>query len=69
MFGVFTKIKINDFAIPFVCVLMPILTYALNYYFTLWFNFDFMNILVNALLTIVCLITFKINKLVYNVDK
>lgn len=58
LFGIFTKIKIKDAAVPFICVLMPLLTYYLNYLFLTKFSFDlgFMNILVNALLTIVCLI-------------
>lgn len=61
MFGIFTKIKIKDSAVPFIFILMPIVTYALNYYFIVWFKFDFgfMNIFVNALLTVVCLIIFK----------
>lgn len=61
MFGIFTKIKVKDKAVPFICILMPILTYALNYYFIIWLNFDFgfMNIFVNGLLTVVCLVLFK----------
>ena len=61
LFGIFTKIKINDAAVPYICVLMPLLTYYLNYYFITTFSFDlgFMNILVNALLTILCLIIIK----------
>jgi Na+/proline symporter len=61
MFGIFTKIKIIDSAVPFICIFMPIVTYALNYYSIVWFKFDFgfMNIFVNSLLTIVCLIIFK----------
>lgn len=58
LFGIFTKIKIKDTAVPFICVLTPLLTYYLNHLFLTKFSFDlgFMNILVNALLTIVCLI-------------
>ncbi len=58
LFGIFTKIKIKDAAVPFICVLMPLLTYYLNYLFITKFSFDlgFMNILVNALLTILSLI-------------
>jgi len=61
MFGIFTKIKIKDAAVPFICILMPLVTYFLNYYFIRWYNFDFgfMNIFVNALLTVLCLILFK----------
>jgi SSS family transporter len=63
LFGIFTKIKINDAAVPYICVLMPIVTYGLNYIFLTLFSFDlgFMNILVNGLLTILSLILFKKN--------
>ena len=58
LFGIFTKLKIKDAAVPFICVLMPLLTYYLNHLFITKFSFDlgFMNILVNALLTILSLI-------------
>lgn len=58
LFGIFTKIKIKDAAVPFICILMPIITYYLNYLFLTTFSFDlgFMNILVNAVLTIFSLI-------------
>ncbi|HCE55624.1 MAG TPA: sodium:solute symporter [Lutibacter sp.] len=61
LFGIFTKIKIIDAAVPYICILMPILTYCLNYIFITKFSFDlgFMNILVNALLTILSLILVK----------
>ena len=61
LFGIFTKIKINDAAVPYICILMPLLTYYLNYLFITQFSFDlgFMNILVNALLTILSLIIVK----------
>jgi Na+/proline symporter len=63
MFGIFTKIKIKDWAVPFICLSTPVLTYALNYYFIIWFKFDFgfMNIFVNGLLTVICLLFFKRN--------
>jgi len=58
LFGIFTKINVKDAAVPYICILMPILTYCLNYIFITEFSFDlgFMNILVNALLTILSLI-------------
>lgn len=61
LLGIFTKIKVNDNLVPYVCVAMPFLTYYLNYYFIATFSFDlgFMNILVNAMLTILCLIIIK----------
>jgi len=61
LLGIFTKIKIKDAYVPYICITMPFLTYYLNYYFIEQFSFDlgFMNILVNALLTILCLIIIK----------
>lgn len=66
MFGIFTKINVKDSAVPYICILMPIVTFALNYYFIIWFKFDFgfMNIFVNALLTVVSLIIFRRNAIV-----
>lgn len=70
LFGIFTKIKVKDSAVPFICILMPIVTYLLNYYFIIWFRFDFgfMNIFVNAFLTVLCLVLFKRNKVI-SIDK
>lgn len=61
MLGIFTKIKVRDKAVPYICILMPIVTYILNYIFIEWYNFDFgfMNIFVNAALTMFCLLVFK----------
>ncbi|AMC10697.1 sodium:solute symporter [Lutibacter profundi] len=61
LFGIFTKIKIKDTLVPYVCILMPFVTYYLNYFLISKFSFDlgFMNILVNALLTILCLTIIK----------
>ncbi|TXE06586.1 sodium:solute symporter [Gelidibacter salicanalis] len=61
LLGIFTKIKVYDAAVPYICIAMPLVTYFLNYFFINWYNFDFgfMNIFVNALLTIVCLILVK----------
>ncbi|MCG1034766.1 sodium:solute symporter [Polaribacter sargassicola] len=58
MLGIFTEIKIKDTVVPYICVLMPLLTYYINYIVKDKFSFDlgFMNILLNACLTIVCLI-------------
>ncbi|RIA10786.1 SSS family transporter [Flavobacteriaceae bacterium MAR_2010_72] len=64
LFGIFTKININDKAVPYICVLMPITTYFLNDFFISWFKFDFgfMNIFVNAILTMMCLLIAKTKK-------
>ncbi|MFD1163200.1 MULTISPECIES: sodium:solute symporter [Hwangdonia] len=61
MFGIFTKIKIKDAAVPFICIVMPLITYFLNDVFIRWYNFDFgfMNVFVNALLTVVGLMIMK----------
>ncbi|WP_346210581.1 sodium:solute symporter family transporter [Gelidibacter algens] len=61
LLGIFTKIKIYDSAVPYICILTPLVTYILNYSFINWYNFDFgfMNIFVNALLTIICLLLVK----------
>jgi len=61
LLGIFTKIKIKDNAVPYICIAMPFVTYYLNNLFITKFSFDLglMNILVNALLTIVCLIIVK----------
>lgn len=64
LLGIFTKIKIRDKAVPYICVVMPAVTYFLNSYFINEYNFDFgfMNILVNAFLTILILMLFKTNE-------
>jgi SSS family transporter len=63
MLGIFSKINIRDKFVPFICVITPITTYFLNYYFISRYNFDFgfMNIFVNAGLTILFLILVKKN--------
>ena len=63
LLGIFSKINIRDKFVPFICVIAPITTYFLNYYFIDRFNFDFgfMNIFVNAGLTILLLILVKKN--------
>ncbi|CDF79692.1 sodium/iodide co-transporter [Formosa agariphila KMM 3901] len=64
LFGIFTKIKVKDTAVPFICIVMPMVTYLLNHYFILLFDFDFgfMNIFVNAFLTVICLILYRDKK-------
>ncbi|WP_027124879.1 sodium:solute symporter [Gelidibacter mesophilus] len=61
LLGIFTKVKVYDSAVPYICIAMPLVTYFLNYFFINWYNFDFgfMNIFVNALLTIICLLLVK----------
>ncbi len=61
LFGMFTKMQVKDNLIPVVAVLAPILTYLLNIYFKNAFDFDFgfLNIAVNALLTVLGLLIVK----------
>lgn len=61
LYGMFTKFSIKDKWVPIICVLAPIVTYVLSVYFKSAFNFDFgfMNIAVNAVLTIIGLMIIK----------
>ena len=70
LLGIFTKVKVKDNLVPYICVAMPFLTYYLNYYFIATFSFDlgFMNILVNAMLTILCLIIIKKQNDKFHID-
>jgi Na+/proline symporter len=63
LLGLFSKIKLKERFVPVACIAAAILTYSLNIYFIKAFNFDFgfMNILVNALLTVLFLILIKKN--------
>ncbi len=63
LFGMFTKIQVKDNLIPIVAVLAPVLTYLLNIYFKNAFDFDFgfLNIAVNAFLTVLGLLIVKKN--------
>ena len=59
--GLFSKIKFKEKWVPMACVSSALLTWLLNGYFIRVFNFDFgfMNIFVNALLTIMFLYIIK----------
>lgn len=61
LFGMFTKIHVKDNLVPIICILAPILTYFLSILTKNVFDFDFgfINIAVNALLTILGLIAVK----------
>lgn len=61
LFGMFTDIKIKDKLVPVVCILAPVLTYILNYWLATAYQFDFgfINIAVNALITITGLLIIK----------
>ncbi len=61
LFGIFTKIKVRDSLVPFISIATPIATYLLNNFLLSEYSFDmgFLNILVNASLTILLLILAK----------
>jgi len=58
LFGMFTKLQIKDKWTPIICIVAPIATYLLSIYLKNTYNFDFgfINIAVNALLTIIGLL-------------
>jgi hypothetical protein len=59
--GLFSKIKMKEQLVPIACVSAALITWLLNIYFIRSFNFDFgfMNIFVNALLTILFLVIIR----------
>lgn len=59
--GLFTNINLKEKWVPLVTVAAALFTYLLNVYFTNTYQFDFgfMNILVNAILTILFLLIIK----------
>jgi Na+/proline symporter len=59
--GLFSKIKFREKWVPVACLSAALVTWLLNWYFIKAFNFDFgfMNIFVNALLTIALLFIIK----------
>jgi len=62
--GLFSKIKMKEKYVPLACISAALLTWLLNLFFIRVFRFDFgfMNIFVNALLTIMFLIIIKNKK-------
>lgn len=64
LFGMFSQVKIKDKWVPFICVVSPVITYLLSLYLKNSFNFDFgfISIAVNALITILGLILIKQKK-------
>lgn len=57
-FGIFTKRKVNDKLVPYICIASPVICFILNNNSQAWFNysFDFELLLVNAILTFVGLL-------------
>ncbi|WP_339660005.1 sodium:solute symporter [uncultured Polaribacter sp.] len=63
-FGLFTKLKVKDKAVPFICIASPFLTYLVSYLCLHYFNFDFSFslLILNGLITFIGLLLFKLNK-------
>ena len=63
MTGLFSTVKMKEKWVPLVCAMAPLATYGLNEYFIREYHFDFgfMNILVNAVLTVLFLLIIKKN--------
>jgi len=61
LFGIFTSVRTHEKWIPVICILSPLLTYLLEVYSETYFqfNFGFINILINALLTLTGLLILK----------
>ncbi len=61
MTGLFSRIHMKETLVPFACIAAALATYFLNEYFIRSFQFDFgfMNIFVNALLTVLFLVIIK----------
>lgn len=59
--GLFSKIKMKEKLVPIACLSAALITWLLNMFFIWQFHFDFgfMNIFVNALLTVLFLIIIK----------
>ncbi len=60
--GLFTKVKVQDWAVPFVCVASPVICYILNVNSEVWFNgfkFGFELLVVNGAITFLGLLLFS----------
>jgi len=69
--GLFSRLKPKENWVPLACISAALLTYGLNEYLFRWFQFDigFMNIGVNAALTILFLTIFRQKKTDHAVGK
>lgn len=60
LIGLFTKIKFNEKFVPYMAITAPVLTFGLNYWLgSQGFSLGFLNILINAIFTIILLWTIK----------
>lgn len=59
-FGLFTKLKVKDRAVPFICLLAPVATYFISFYSKeqLGFDFGFFVLVLNGFLTFTGLLLF-----------
>lgn len=60
-FGLFSKMKVLDKAIPFICIASPVITYITNFLCLHFFNFDFgfALLIVNGFITYLGLFLFR----------
>ena len=63
-FGLFTKLKVKDKLVPIICILAPIFTYFISTYSKekLGFDFSFVILLLNGIVTFIGLLCVKKNK-------
>ncbi len=63
-FGLFTKLKVRDELVPYICVIAPILTYFISDYSktNLGFDFGFFVLILNGFLTFIGLLSIKESK-------
>ena len=62
-FGLFTKLKVKDKMVPFICLVSPFLTFSVNYLALeyIGFDFGFSLLILNGLVTFIGLYIFKKN--------
>ncbi len=60
-FGLFTKLNVKDKAVPFICLIAPVLTYVISFYSKekLGFDFGFFVLVLNGALTFLGLLLVK----------
>ncbi|PQJ82404.1 sodium:solute symporter [Polaribacter glomeratus] len=63
-FGLFTKLKVKDKAVPFICFASPFLTYLVSFLCLHYFSFDFgfALLILNGFITFIGLSLFKIRE-------
>ena len=63
-FGLFTKLKVKDKAVPLICIASPFITFLINYLCLHFFNFDFgfALLILNGCITFIGLRALKLNK-------